>query len=162
MTTPKNIRAAILRPTTVENPDPVAIMGRRLVDIIDRRGAIDSGPRDARAAADVRLVPHLSDQEHAITDAILSMEASSPEGALRQLMVASGLLSSLEASEIPPKDLYFERIRQLDRALYSIRGVLEELSGLDGEAMGAGYSMPDYLHPFRAVGQRAEQLAGEG
>ena len=118
--------------------DPVALIGRRLANIV------------AKTANVVEIPEGLSEQEEALREALLALEARSSEGALAQLVVLAGLANCMETSTAPSEDQYHRRARQLARGLYSVRAVFEQMSGLDSDRLSGPYSMPRRLDPFRS------------
>ena len=133
--------------------DPIVALGRELGQFgaawnkanVDQLTANKAGNRtlyDQLGEKQRALGQRMTMLEHAIT----ALRASSVQGALVQLAVASSLVNMLamEADDSNAEKLHGE----VEHLLYSIAGVLERLSGTTLEALGQERLMPRYASPL--------------
>jgi hypothetical protein len=138
-------------------PDRVAEIGRELAKVIAERDASDDervaclkrGDEDAATQARFRN-DRASDRQTDLEDAILVPQASSLEGALRQLLVAKSVANAV-MEDAPDQET---NQRRVGVALRSVIEVLRREVGLpDNDAAGENYA-PVSINPFRIAGDR--------
>jgi hypothetical protein len=143
--------------------DPVVSLGLRMVELNrlgeqeeERSNRLTAAGDDDGASHASWLRGQLSCREWNLGEAAVSLPAGSFGGAILQSMLAGCMVDMALASEKSPST--DEQLELAQRALYSIRGFLERVSGLKADELFGGFYVNDHVNPFATI----ERGAGAG
>lgn len=137
--------------------DPVAELGREaglLALLCDADGSNISDRALPNGASVQKIAKETSNRLYEVLDAIATMKATTPAGALAQIIAAAEALGDLEANYLGELDDEVEAerdktLRKLWGVLYSVADVLEKESGCDREEFSGGFLLDGTHNPHR-------------
>lgn len=144
---------------TASCPDRVTLIGRELAKVIAQYDAADDEGLACRSRNDAgaaRAADHRKDRASKritdLEDAILVLEATSLEGALRQLLVAKSVANAV-MEDAPDQALNQHRVVV---ALRSVIEVLRRAAGYpDRDDIAGEHYAPEYTNPFVLAASRS-------
>ena len=134
-----------------------------LAEIIGRRaGAAARAYSEADRAHKRSVADAASDAMEVAFHCACEIKARTPAGALAQIVAAADTAVELghfleSPTDADSHEVYLARMahRRLMRVLYSVRAVLEEISGQSADLYGAETVMGEHLDPHAALWERA-------